>query len=184
MSRKEKIREKKMSEKKIDENVDKLLEAEMIKEARMIEENFTEKNNINDISISDEDVEKSYQQFLKRLEAEGMLDEDTDNKTAEIVKFPGGRMEEEWEETAQELLKENPDDSSEENMRDIIAHISETIPSFDRESRKGWYRYGATAGIAMLAALGILAGSMAGQADSAKFASTVQHIINSDIDMP
>ena len=111
MSRKEKIREKKMSEKKIDENVDKLLEAEMIKEARMIEENFTEKNNINDISISDEDVEKSYQQFLKRLEAEGMLDEDTDNKTAEIVKFPGGRMEEEWEETAQELLKENPDDS-------------------------------------------------------------------------
>lgn len=184
MSRKEKIREKKMSEKKIDENVDKLLEAEMIKEARMIEENFTEKNNINDISISDEDVEKSYQQFLKRLEAEGMLDEDTDNKTAEIVKFPGGRMEEEWEETAQELLKENPDDSSEKNVRDIIAHISETIPSFDRESRKGWYRYGATAGIAMLAALGILAGSMAGQADSAKFASTVQHIINSDIDMP
>ena len=175
-----------MSEKKIDENVDKLLEAEMIKEARMIEENFTEKNNINDISISDEDVEKSYQQFLKRLEAEGMLDvdEDTDNKTAEIVKFPGGRMEEEWEETAQELLKENPDDSSEKNVRDIIAHISETIPSFDRESRKGWYRYGATAGIAMLAALGILAGSMAGQADSAKFASTVQHIINSDIDMP
>ena len=184
MSRKEKIREKKMSEKKIDENVDKLLEAEMIKEARMIEENFTEKNNINDISISDEDVEKSYQQFLKRLEAEGMLDEDTDNKTDEIVRFPGGRMEEESEETAQELLKENPDDSSDENVRDIIAHISETIPSFDREHRKGWYRYGATAGIAMLAALGILAGSMAGQADSAKFASTVQHIINSDIDMP
>ena len=39
-------------------------------------------------------------------------------------------------------------------------------------------------GIAVLAAIGILAGSMASQADSAKFVSSVQHIINSEDVMP
>ena len=38
--------------------------------------------------------------------------------------------------------------------------------------------------VIFLAAIGILAGSMASQADSAKFVSSVQHIINSEDVMP
>ena len=172
-----------MSEKKIGESADKLLEAEMIKEAKMIEESLTG-NNKNDIHISDEDVEKSYQQFLKRLETEGMLDENADNKTAEIVKFPGGKMETEEEAVPDESAEAKADDLAAESMNNIIAQISEAVPSFNRDRKKPWYKYGAVAGVAMLAAVGILAGSMAGQADSTKFVGTVQHIINRDTDMP
>ncbi len=172
-----------MSKKKIDENIDKLLEAEMIKEARMIEESIIG-NNTNDISISDEEAEQSYRQFLKRLEAEGMMEEANDNKTAEIVKFPGCRMETKTEEKAQVISEKNTNIFLDENEGDMLAHISEMVPSFTKERKPVWYRYGATAGFALLAAVGILAGSMAGQADSAKFVSTVQHIINSSTDMP
>ena len=52
------------------------------------------------------------------------------------------------------------------------------------EENKPWYKYGKAVGIAVLAAIGILAGSMASQADSAKFVSSVQHIINSEDVMP
>ena len=43
------------------------------------------------------------------------------------------------------------------------------ISSVETESRKSWYKLGKVSGFILLAAIGILAGSMAGQADSAKF---------------
>ena len=59
----------------------------------------------------------------------------------------------------------------------MIVEFSDKLLALEKEEKKTWYRYGVTAGIALLAAVGILAGSMAGQADSAKFVSTIQHII-------
>lgn len=152
-----------------DEKADKLLEEEMIREAKMIEDSLLG-NQKDDIPISAEEVDKSYQRFLKRLQAEGMLDEnqaaaEADMKTAEIVKFPGS-----WEKTKNEdeILK---------NDVDILAEFSDKLINLEKEERKPWYKYGMSAGIALLAAVGILAGSLASQADSAKFVSTIQHII-------
>lgn len=67
---------------------------------------------------------------------------------------------------------------------DFIAGFSDKLCQFEKEENKLWYKYGKAAGIAVLAAIGILAGSMASQADSAKFVSSVQHIINSEDVMP
>ena len=87
-----------MNKKKIGEKTDSLLEAEMIKEAKMIEESLLG-NAANDFEILDEELDEAYQQFLKKMKAEGKLDEDkinevnsakamnNDTKTAEIVKF-------------------------------------------------------------------------------------------------
>ena len=168
MSRKENW-EKKMHKEISDEKADKLLEEEMIREAKMIEDSLLG-NQKDDIPISAEEVDKSYQRFLKRLQAEGMLDEnqaaaEADMKTAEIVKFPGS-----WEKTKNEdeILK---------NDVDILAEFSDKLINLEKEERKPWYKYGMSAGIALLAAVGILAGSLASQADSAKFVSTIQHII-------
>ena len=168
MSRKENW-EKKMHKEISDEKADKLLEEEMIREAKMIEDSLLG-NQKDDIPISAEEVDKSYQRFLKRLQAEGMLDEnqaaaEADMKTAEIVKFPGS-----WEKTKNEdeILK---------NDVDILAEFSDKLINLENEERKPWYKYGMSAGIALLAAVGILAGSLASQADSAKFVSTIQHII-------
>ena len=111
-----------MNKKKIGEKTDSLLEAEMIKEAKMIEESLLG-NAANDFEISDEEL-------------------------------------------------------------DFIAGFSDKLRQFEKEENKPWYKYGKAAGIAVLAAIGILAGSMASQADSAKFVSSVQHIINSEDVMP
>lgn len=188
---KKKIWEKKMNKKKIGEKTDSLLEAEMIKEAKMIEESLLG-NAANDFEISDEELDEAYQQFLKKMKAEGKLDEDkineansakamnNDTKTAEIVKFPGFRN----EASKEENLKDAQSTESSAEEIDFIAGFSDKLRQFEKEENKPWYKYGKAVGIAVLAAIGILAGSMASQADSAKFVSSVQHIINSEDVMP
>ena len=57
-----------MNKKKIGEKTDSLLEAEMIKEAKMIEESLLG-NAANDFEISDEELDEAYQQFLKKMKA-------------------------------------------------------------------------------------------------------------------
>ena len=170
-----------MNKKKIGEKTDSLLEAEMIKEAKMIEESLLG-NAANDFEISDEELDEAYQQFLKKMKAEGKLDEDkiNDTKTAEIVKFPGFRN----EASKEENLKDAQSTESSAEEIDFIAGFSDKLRQFEKEENKPWYKYGKAAGIAVLAAIGILAGSMASQADSAKFVSSVQHIINSEDVMP
>ena len=180
-----------MNKKKIGEKTDSLLEAEMIKEAKMIEESLLG-NAVNDFEISDEELDEAYQQFLNKMKAEGKLDEDkineansakamnNDTKTAEIVKFPGFRN----EASKEENLKDAQSTESSAEEIDFIAGFSDKLCQFEKEENKLWYKYGKAAGIAVLAAIGILAGSMASQADSAKFVSSVQHIINSEDVMP
>ena len=51
-----------MNKKKIGEKTDSLLETEMIKEAKMIEESLLG-NAANDFEISDEELDEAYQQF-------------------------------------------------------------------------------------------------------------------------
>ena len=145
-----------------------------------------------DFEISDEELDEAYQQFLKKMKAEGKLDEDkineansakamnNDTKTAEIVKFPGFRN----EASKEENLKDAQSTESSAEEIDFIAGFSDKLRQFEKEENKPWYKYGKAAGIAVLAAIGILAGSMARQADSAKFVSSVQHIINSEDVMP
>ena len=55
------------------------------------------------------------------------------------------------------------------------------ISSVETETRKSWYKLGKVSGFILLAAIGILAGSMASQADSTKFVNTIEHIIDNDI---
>ena len=163
-----------MNKKKIGEKTDSLLEAEMIKEAKMIEESLLG-NAANDFEISDEELDEAYQQFLKKMKAEGKLDEDkineansakamnNDTKTAEIVKFPGFRN----EASKEENLKDAQSTGSSAEEIDFIAGFSDKLRQFEKEENKPWYKYGKAVGIAVLAAIGILAGSMASQADEA-----------------
>ena len=135
-----------------------------------------------DFEISDEELDEAYQQFLKKMEAEGKLDEDkineansakamnNDTKTAEIVKFPGFRN----EASKEENLKDAQSTESSAEEIDFIAGFSDKLCQFLVMALC----------VIFLAAIGILAGSMASQADSAKFVSSVQHIINNEDVMP
>ena len=102
-----------------DEKADKLLEEEMIKEAKMIEDSLLGDRK-DDTPISVEEIDKSYQRFLKRLKAEGMLEENSDVaetalKTAEIVRFPGY-----WEAEKAEEISEGSEEKTEKATEEII----------------------------------------------------------------
>ena len=132
-----------MNKKKIGEKTDSLLEAEMIKEAKMIEESLLG-NAANDFEISDEELDEAYQQFLKKMKAEGKLDEDkineansakamnNDTKTAEIVKFPGFRN----EASKEENLKDAQSTESSAEEIDFIAGFSDKLCQFEKEENK------------------------------------------------
>ena len=129
-----------MNKKKIGEKTDSLLETEMIKEAKMIEESLLG-NAANDFEISDEELDEAYQQFLKKMKAEGKLDEDkineansakamnNDTKTAEIVKFPGFRN----EASKEENLKDAQSTESSAEEIDFIAGFSDKLRQFEKE---------------------------------------------------
>mgnify|MGYP002610037296 CR=1 FL=1 len=132
-----------MNKKKIGEKTDSLLETEMIKEAKMIEESLLG-NAANDFEISDEELDEAYQQFLKKMKAEGKLDEDkineansakamnNDTKTAEIVKFPGFRN----EASKEENLKDAQSTESSAEEIDFIAGFSDKLRQFEKEENK------------------------------------------------
>ena len=132
-----------MSKEMIGEKTDSLLEAEMIKEAKMIEESLLGDAS-NDFEISDKEVDKAYEQFLKKMEAEGKLDEEKQNetnfvkagkddtKTAEIVKFPGFRN----EASKEENLKDAQSTESSAEEIDFIAGFSDKLRQFEKEENK------------------------------------------------
>ena len=154
-----------MNKKKIGEKTDSLLEAEMIKEAKMIEESLLG-NAANDFEISDEELDEAYQQFLKKMKAEGKLDEDkineansakamnNDTKTAEIVKFPGFRN----EASKEENLKDAQSTESSAEEIDFIAGFSDKLRQFEKEENPAAFRQimtGTTGGCVCLIVLGI-----------------------------
>ena len=166
------------------EEIDKLLEDELFREAKMIEKSLLG-NDIDEPSASEEEIDAAYERFMQRVKAEGLLPEkEGEIQTAEIVKFPGSRAKAEWERESEETWKSTGKDRENklfEKEGDFYDELSDMISSVETETRKSWYKLGKVSGFILLAAIGILAGSMASQADSTKFVNTIEHIIDNDI---
>lgn len=170
-----------MSKEIKDEEVDKLLEDELFREAKMIEKSLLGDRKDEPVT-SEEEVDKAYERFMQRVKEEGLLQEDRpDAQTAEIVKFPGSRGKDKWERELEEIGR-NIDDSWEENPveeeNNFVNELSNMMNSFEIEKPKPWYKLAKASGFILLAAIGLLAGSMASQADNAKFVSTIEHMID------
>lgn len=196
-----------------DVELDKLLEEEMIREAELIEKSLLG-DRTEDTPISEEEIDKSYERFLKRLKAEGLYQEETqengfkkekeqeiipETQSAEIVQFPGNRGKfvqdggngniSEKSEDAISVVSFVQKNIQEEYLKNAQKEAEEKIPIAELQqmfdsSFKGFMKprrnMGKAAGFAVLLALGILAGSMASQADKANFVSTIEYIINTN----
>ena len=155
-----------MSRKIKEEELDKLLEEELIREADMIEKSLLADGD-EEFSVSKEDISRSYSRLLKRAKAEGILTEETGSQTAEIVKFPGNRGKSET--------------SVDENALETEKLECETEDESER--KRSWSFLGKAAGFILLFALSILAGSMAGKASRKNFVSTIEYVMSSETGM-
>ena len=171
-----------MSKEIKDEEVDKLLEDELFREAKMTEKSLLG-DHADEPSVSDEEIDKAYERFMQRVKKEGLQKENSqDTQTAEIVKFPGSRGMDKWERELEEIGRtvddswDDQDPVQEEN--NFVNELSNMIHPIEIEKPKSWYKLAKASGFILLAAIGLLAGSMASQADNAKFVSTIEHIID------
>lgn len=164
-----------MSRKIKEEELDKLLEEELIREADMIEKSLLTDGD-EEFSVSKEDISRSYSRLLKRAKAEGILTEETGSQTAEIVKFPGnrGKSETSVDENAPETEKLECETEDE---------IMQSFGYFESEKKRSWSFLGKAAGFILLFALSILAGSMAGKASRKNFVSTIEYVMSSETGM-
>lgn len=160
-----------------EDELDKLLEEELIREADMIEKSLLADGD-EEFSVSKEDISRSYSRLLKRAKAEGILTEETGPQTAEIVKFPGnrGKSEASVDENALETEKIESETENEKLFDDIMQSLS----YFGSEKKSSWNFLGKAAGFILLFALSILAGSMAGKASRENFVSTIEYVMSNE----
>ena len=163
-----------------DEELDRLLEEEMMREAEMIEKSLLG-DDAGERHMSEEELDKSYERFVKRLKAEGLYqEEDAESQTAEIVRFPGGyknAMEDASEEMEETSAVNESGENADNGHKISVEEISQIFSSVDLPKKKSWSSMGKAAGFMLLCALSILAGSMASQADKTSFTATIEHII-------
>lgn len=168
-----------------DEEVEKLLEDELFREAKMIEKSLLG-DHADEPSVSEKEIAKAYERFMQRVKKEGLYQEGCqETQTAEIVKFPGTRGMDRWERELLEETGNNVDVSGEEKdsaqeEQDLVNELSNMMHSIENKKTKPWHKLGKVSGFILFAAIGLLAGSMATQADNAKFVSTIEHIIDND----
>ena len=87
-----------------------------------------------------------------------------------------------WERELEEIGRtvddswDDQDPVQEEN--NFVNELSNMVHPIEIEKPKSWYKLAKASGFILLAAIGLLAGSMASQADNAKFVSTIEHIID------
>lgn len=65
-----------MSKEIKDEEVDKLLEDELFREAKMIEKSLLG-DHADEPSVSDEEIDKAYERFMQRVKKEGLQKENS-----------------------------------------------------------------------------------------------------------
>ena len=169
-----------MSRKIKEEELDKLLEEELIREADMIEKSLLTDGD-EEFSVSKEDISRSYSRLLKRAKAEGILTEETGSQTAEIVKFPGNRGKSETSVDENALETEKLECETEDEM--MFDEIMQSFGYFESEKKRSWSFLGKAAGFILLFALSILAGSMAGKASRKNFVSTIEYVMSSETGM-
>ena len=82
------------------------------------------------------------------------------------------------QENAAQMMEEPMDQDPVQEENNFVNELSNMIHPIEIEKPKSWYKLAKASGFILLAAIGLLAGSMASQADNAKFVSTIEHIID------
>lgn len=154
--------EKKMDKRFEEEELDKLLEEEYIKEAEVIEEALLADDDLIDKDMTDEEVKDSYQKLVRRLKAEGLYRED----------------EKDGESTPEETLPEEEKTSGE---KIISMPVSAPKDKYARMTAR--HKFIRVAGVAVVCVLGVFAASMTSEANRNYFVETMKYLAGNETQM-
>lgn len=144
-----------MEKKFRDDELKKFLDEEFIKEADLMEEALFSDEELDDIELSDEEIDASYDKLVQRLKADGVY----------------------REEASEELTKETL------RMDSVVAaETSEEIPAEKTGRRKYIFPLARVAVFVVVCTLGVLLAAMTSEANRKYFVNTMKYLTNKDVD--
>ena len=144
-----------MEKKFRDDELKKFLDEEFIKEADLMEEALFSDEELDDIELSDEEIDASYDKLVQRLKADGVYREEASEKlTKETLKMDSAVA----ADTSEEIAAENP-------------------------SRKKYiYPLARVAVFVVVCTLGVLLAAMTSEANRKYFVNTMKYLAGKDVD--
>lgn len=166
-----------MEKKFEDDELNKLLDEQSMKEAELIEQALFSDNSFEDYEETDEELNASYQRLVQRLKADGIYRDDIDDYTGRNEAHGGD-----------EADKENNKSGDSFSADTLLAEKDEekivTMPGYDRkkEKRKAGtnYRFAKAAGFVVVGTLCVFAASMTSEANRTYFIDTIQYWMGDD----
>ena len=144
-----------MEKKFRDDDLKKFLDEEFIKEADLMEEALFSDEELDDIELSDEEIDASYDKLVQRLKADGVY----------------------REEASEELTKETL------RMDSVVAaDTSEEIPAEKTGRRKYIFPLARVAVFVVVCTLGVLLAAMTSEANRKYFVNTMKYLTGKDVD--
>lgn len=144
-----------MEKKFRDDELKKFLDEEFIKEADLMEEALFSDEELDDIELSDEEIDASYDKLVQRLKTDGVYREDA----------------------SEELTKETLKMDSE-----VAADTSEESAAEKRGRRKYIYPLARVAVFVVVCTLGVFLATMTSEANRKYFVNTMKYLTNKDVD--
>ncbi|MCI5903219.1 MAG: DUF4367 domain-containing protein [Blautia sp.] len=144
-----------MEKKNRDDELKKFLDEEFIKEADLMEEALFSDEELDDIELSDEEIDASYDKLVQRLKADGVY----------------------REEASEELTKETLKMDSA-----VAADTSEEIAAEKPGRRKYIFPLARVAVFVVVCTLGVLLAAMTSEANRKYFVNTMKYLTNKDVD--
>ena len=144
-----------MEKKFRDDELKKFLDEEFIKEADLMEEALFSDEELDDIELSDEEIDASYDKLVQRLKEDGVY----------------------REEASEELTKETLKMDSA-----VAAETSEEITAENPSRKKYIYPLARVAVFVVVCTLGVLLAAMTSEANRKYFVNTMKYLTNNDVD--
>lgn len=169
-----------MEKKFRDDELKKFLDEEFIKEADLMEEALFSDEELDDIELSDEEIDASYDKLVQRLKADGVYREEASEElTKETLRMDSVVAAETSEEIAAE--KTAPAESGENAGRKRKERETETKTAGKPDRRKYIFPLARVAVFVVVCTLGVLLAAMTSEANRKYFVNTMKYLTGKDV---
>lgn len=170
-----------MEKKFRDDELKKFLDEEFIKEADLMEEALFSDEELDDIELSDEEIDASYDKLVQRLKTDGVYREEASEElTKETLKMDSEVAADTSEESAAE--KRAPVEPGENTGSKRKERETETKTAGKTFRRKYIFPLARVAVFVVVCTLGVLLAAMTSEANRKYFVNTMKYLAGEDVD--
>ena len=170
-----------MEKKFRDDELKKFLDEEFIKEADLMEEALFSDEELDDIELSDEEIDASYDKLVQRLKTDGVYREEASEElTKETLKMDSEVAADTSEESAAE--KTAPVEPGENTGSKRKERETETKTVGKTFRRKYIFPLARVAVFVVVCTLGVLLAAMTSEANRKYFVNTMKYLAGKDVD--